>query len=126
MKAQLANEVHPRIAVALLVREKFGVTIEALRSLYERTGLDFRLLLVVNAYPDDVLHDVREYLRGKRWVTELPLEGHFRLPNEALNAAMASFDGDYLVVVDNDMVVEPGYLEAMISTAERIARRCHG
>lgn len=109
----------PDLAVAVIVREKFGVTLECLQALYDRTGVPFRLILVVNAYPESTLDAMRRYLADKCWVSEIVLPGHHRLPNEALNAAMGVFIEEHLVVIDNDMVVETGYLEALLETAKR-------
>lgn len=109
------------VAVAVLVREKFSVALECLQSLYGGTTVPFRLILVVNAYPSHVLQQLRTFLADKHQVTEITLAGHHRLPNEALNAAMGALSEDYLVIVDNDMVVEAGYLESLLHTAERRA-----
>jgi GT2 family glycosyltransferase len=110
------NQSAPRVTLVVVPRERFSCTIESLESLYEHTQVPFDLVYVDGNSPPHI----REYLqksaeeRGFRIIrTE-----YYLFPNQARNMGMAQVKTPYFVFVDNDVVVSPGWLKALLDCAE--------
>jgi GT2 family glycosyltransferase len=106
-----------RTAVVVVPRERFTSLPVSLRSLFATISSDVPVVVVEGGTPPET----RAELEG------LALERPFRLislphmvkPNEARNLGVAATSSDYVVIADNDIEYEPGWLEALESHAER-------
>lgn len=79
----------------------------------------YELLLVLNEPTPQLRTDVAMHVRGARvweFSTNLGFGG-------AVNLAATQARGDYLILLNDDSVVEPNWLEALVETAER-RQRC--
>jgi hypothetical protein len=107
----------PKLAVAFVVREKFGWALAALRRLYAHTAEPFRLYFVDPGYPPQVLKEIDALLAG-RDVVRIKLPG-FALPNEQINAVLPRVSEPWLALFKNDTLVGPRWLELMRESCAR-------
>ena len=104
------------VTVVVVPRERFSMTRPALERMYEVTPPPFRLVYVDGGSP----RHVREYLEGQARERGFKLirTDHYLAPNEARNLAARAVGTKYVVFIDNDVLVTPGWLEALVSCAE--------
>ena len=103
--------------VTLLVvpRERFGLSRRSLESIYANTDTPFTLIYVDGGSPTAT----RRYLAAQssgRGFRLLRTDAHLT-PNQARNLGIAHVTTPYLVFLDNDVLVTPGWLEALLRCA---------
>jgi len=106
----------PKVTIVVSPRERFSFTQASLESLYEHTQIPFRLVYVDGNSP----RPIRDYL-----VTQAAEKGfdliradHFLTPNQARNLGLSQVQTSYVVFIDNDVIVSPGWLQALVDCAE--------
>ncbi|MGD9763460.1 MAG: glycosyltransferase family 2 protein [Candidatus Binatia bacterium] len=104
------------VTVVVAARERFGSALESLRSVFDHTGLPFRLIYVDGGSPAR-LHNRLQRLSRERGFT-LIRRNHWLTGNEARNLALEQVDTRYTVFLENDVLVTPGWLEALVGCAE--------
>ena len=107
----------PRATVAFVPREQFSTTERCLETLIKRTAEPFELVVVDGGSPPNV----RQYLQAaasKHGFTLVRSE-EFLTPNQARNLALPHVQTKHVVFVDNDVLVSPGWLTALVDCAER-------
>ncbi|MBD2232254.1 glycosyltransferase family 2 protein [Phormidium tenue] len=106
----------PNVTLVVSPRERFSYTQTSLESIYKHTQMPFKLVYVDGNSPKPVA----EYLAAQ--AIEKGFErvrvNHFLTPNQARNIGLARVDTPYVVFVDNDVVVSPGWLEALVQCAD--------
>ena len=104
------------VTVAVVPRERFSMTRPALERMYEATAPPFRLIYVDGGSP----RHIREYLeaQAKERGFKLIRTDHYLAPNEARNLAARAVGTKYVVFIDNDVLVTPGWLDALVTCAE--------
>jgi GT2 family glycosyltransferase len=105
-----------RATVVMVPRERFSATQRSLESLYADTGSPFDLVYVDGGSPGPV----RRYLarEAERRGFRLIRTNHYLSPNQARNLGLRLVETPYVVFVDNDVIVTPGWLETLIRCAE--------
>lgn len=109
------------VAVAFVPREVFSTTERSLETLYARTPGALKLIAVDGASPPSV----KRYLAKAAVAHDFTLlrSDRYLTPNEARNLAAAEAFRDpsvrYVVFVDNDALVSPGWLEALVRCADQ-------
>ncbi len=102
--------------IVVTQREVFGATRQSLESILALTRPGFRMVCIDGGSPGST----RRYL--ERRTQELGFayvrKEHYLTPNEARNLGLPYVHTKYAVFVDNDVVVAPGWLEALIECAE--------
>jgi len=108
----------PRADVTIIVvpRERFSVSGRALAALYERTRYPFSLVYVDTGSPRATRRRLEAEARERRF-TLIRTKGYVT-PNRARNLALARVKSKYVVSLDNDVLVTPGWLEALVRCAE--------
>ncbi|MGC1307862.1 MAG: glycosyltransferase [Phormidesmis sp.] len=106
----------PQVTLVVVPRERFSCTAESLESLYENTQVPFELIYVDGNSPPHI----QEYLeaQAEHRNFELIRTDYYLFPNQARNIGMAKVKTPYFVFVDNDIVVSPGWLKALLNCAE--------
>lgn len=106
----------PQVTIVVVPRERFSCTQRSLENIYEYTTLPFSLVYVDGNSPSDVQH----YLQAQAQVKQFSLirTDHYLYPNQARNLGLAHVKTKYVVFVDNDVVVSPGWMEALVACAE--------
>ena len=106
----------PIVTIIVVPRERFSCTQDSLESIYEHTDVPFKLIYVDGNSPEKV----RKYLEAQAQEKNFKIirTDYYLSPNHARNIGLSQVDTKYLVFFDNDVIVSPGWLEALITCAE--------
>lgn len=107
----------PVVTLVVVPRERFSVARESLESIFEHTAdTPYELVYVDGGSPPAL----RDWLAATAEARDFTLvRTHCYLsPNRARNIGLAHVRTKYLVFVDNDVIVSPGWLGALIHCAE--------
>jgi glycosyltransferase involved in cell wall biosynthesis len=105
-----------RATVAIIPRERFSHTHNTLQSVLKNTNINYDLIYVDGKTPDPVneriIHDLEQadaiILKTESYIT----------PNQARNLALKAAKTEYIVFIDNDVLVGPRWLEALVNCAD--------
>lgn len=105
-----------QVTIVVTPREKWSVCRQSLDSILEHTRLPHRMVYVDGGSPSAI----RRYVaaRAAEHGFEVIRTARYLSPNEARLMALARVTTPYLVFVDNDVVVTPGWVEPMLDCAE--------
>ncbi|MEL6903163.1 MAG: glycosyltransferase, partial [Cyanobacteria bacterium J06606_4] len=106
----------PIVTLVVVPRERFSCTAESLESLYEHTQVPFDLVYVDGNSPPHIQKYLEENSKDRGF--KLIRTEYYLFPNKARNIGMAHVETPYFVFVDNDVVVSPGWLQALLTCAE--------
>src|SRR3954451_1752409 len=102
----------PSVTVVVTPRERYSIAPRCFQSVAANTHSKHDFVYVAGGAPPDVEDFLRDGCARHNY--ELILKPDFLAPNVARNLGLARAKGDYVVFLDNDVVVEPGWLEALI------------
>jgi GT2 family glycosyltransferase len=104
------------VTVVVVPRERFGIAHQTLAILLHNTNEHTPIIYVDGGGPDDVY----DFLTGLTWKGGLQIIrcDYFLSPNEARNIGFSRVKSKYTVFIDNDVLVEPGWLETLVRCAE--------
>lgn len=106
----------PRVTVVVIPRERFSRTDVSLDSLYRHTTEPFHLIYVDGHSPPPIRGYLERQAREKGFrLIRLP---HFVPTSQARNIGFRQVNTPYVVFVENDVLLRPGWLEALIRCAE--------
>lgn len=106
----------PLITIVVVARERFSFAQRALETLYECTPAPFKLVYVDGGSPSHVRRYLETQARARGFTL---IRCHYYLsPNEARNIGAREADTKYVVFIDNDVAVSPGWLDALVRCAE--------
>src|SRR5262245_26448863 len=105
-----------RTTVVVSPRERYSPIIESLESMFSTISSDVPVV-VVGAYPPPLQEKLRELSRTRPFHHEI--RGWPLIPNEARNIGTDLVETRYVAYCDNDMIYEPGWLEALEAHADR-------
>ncbi len=106
----------PEVTIVVVPRERFSCSVQCLDRMYEVTQTPFRLVYVDGRSPRPVRNRLRSLAETHRF--ELLRSERFLSPNAARNLALPSVHTPYVVFVDNDLLVTPGWLDALLTAAK--------
>ncbi|NJN87777.1 MAG: glycosyltransferase [Leptolyngbyaceae cyanobacterium SL_7_1] len=106
----------PSVTIVVVPRERFSCTQQSLESIYDHATLPFELVYVDGNSPKNVRCYLQEQAKAKQF--KLIRTDYYLYPNQARNIGLAQANTKYVVFVDNDVVVSPGWLEALVDCAE--------
>lgn len=106
----------PHATIVVVPREGFGYTRESLESIYEHTANPFTLVYVDGGSPRHIKRYLEAQAREKHF--QLIRTEHYLSPNQARNLGLRQVTSKYLVFIDNDVVVAPGWLNQLVRCAE--------
>lgn len=129
-EAHASAAPEPLVTIIVVPRERFGVSEESLASIYANTTPSFALVYVNGNAPAELSArlDAEAARRGFRHVKL----DRFLSPNEARNIGLSHATTRHVVFIDNDVVVAPGWLDALVACAEETGAdvvtplTCHG
>ncbi|MGH9812052.1 MAG: glycosyltransferase family 2 protein [Candidatus Acidiferrales bacterium] len=107
----------PRVAVIVLNWNNWAVTAECLESLRRLTYPNARVLLVDNGSSDDSERILREKFSDVEILQTGSNLGYAGGNNAGMRRAL-ELGADYLCLLNNDVVVEPGFLEPLVAAME--------
>lgn len=106
----------PIVTIVVVPRERFSCTQESLESIYEHTNFPFKLIYVDGNSPAKVRRYLETQAQEKNF--EIIRTDYYLSPNHARNIGLSQVNTKYLVFIDNDVVVSPGWLEALVTCGE--------
>src|ERR1700691_3856723 len=106
----------PAVTVVVVPRERFSYSRTSLESLHANTHLPFRLIYVDGGSPAHIKRYLESQAAEKRF--QLIRTEHYLSPNQARNIGLRQADTKYVVFLDNDVEVAPGWLSALLECAE--------
>ncbi|MFE4104666.1 glycosyltransferase family 2 protein [Almyronema epifaneia] len=106
----------PQVTLVVVPRERFSCARQSLESIYAHTQLPFKLVYVDGNSPAPL----RQYLKQQSQQSgfEIVSTDYYLYPNQARNLGLQQVTTPYLVFIDNDVIVSPGWLEALLTCAE--------
>jgi GT2 family glycosyltransferase len=106
----------PQVTIVVVPREQFSKARASLESLYTATSTPFALVYVDGNSPPRLRQYLAEQAAARRF-TLLRTE-RYLTSNEARNLGVRQVRTKYVAFVDNDVIVQPGWLEALLRCAE--------
>lgn len=108
--------MNPQITIIVSPRERFSHTRESLESIYAHTTQPFHLIYVDGGSPASI-HSYLQEQSAKRGFDLIRTE-HFLAPNQARNLGLGQAQTEYVLFIDNDVQVAPGWLDHLLTCAE--------
>lgn len=110
----MSSPPHPLVSIVIVPRQQFGILDDCVDALYRHTPGAFEIVIV--HFGDDLPDSVAS--RQGLKVVSAP---SFLYPHESKNLGLEHCDRDseWLVFMDNDVKVHPGWLDALLATAEQ-------
>jgi hypothetical protein len=109
----------PEVAVAFTIRHRFSWTMATLRRLYAHAEVPFRLYCVDGGYPPAARQQLESFLADKDNVVWLAAP-RFIYPNEALNLALSRVAEPYVLLLQNDALLDRHALGSALETIKRL------
>lgn len=110
----MANDPPGLASIILPIRDNLELTRTCVEALYRHAEREFELILVDNASSEDIsglATELDSSHPGVTYIRNARNEGFGFASNQGLAAAT----GEYLVLLNNDVVVTPGWLERLIT-----------
>ncbi len=110
----------PTVTLIVGPRERFSYTRASLNSIYANTDYPFDLVFIDVCSPKSVRH----YLKTKSQEQSFKIltVNHFISPNQARNVGLRyvleQTDSQYVVFIENDVIVQRGWLKQLVACAE--------
>src|SRR5262245_29177704 len=106
----------PQVTIVVVPRERFSHSERSLTNIYEHTACPFKLRYVSAGAPAPVLRHLEREAQRKSF--QLVQAEHYLSPNRARNLGLRGVQTKYVVFLDNDALVTPGWLDALVHCAE--------
>lgn len=109
---------NPKVTIVVVPRERFSFSIKSLKNIYRTTSYDFDLVYVDGNSPAYLNRFLQEYSKEKGF--KHVRTDHFLHPNQARNVGFkeVSDDTEYVVFLDNDVLVNNNWLTELVKCAE--------
>jgi hypothetical protein len=107
----------PLATIVVTPRERYAVARRALATLVENTPENHRLVYVAPGAPAAIQQELAALCASRGY--ELIVRPDYRAPNPSRNLGLARVQTRYVVFLENDVVVERGWLEALVRCAEQ-------
>lgn len=111
-----AGSQEPLVTLVVTPREKWSVCQRSLESMLEHTPQPYAMVWVDGGSPANVRREVADAAAQHGF--EVVRTPHYLTPNEARLIGLARVRTRYVVFIDNDVVVAPGWLEPLLDCAE--------
>lgn len=106
----------PKVTIVVSPRERFSYTRESLESIYQHTEIPFSLVYVDGNSPAHIQRYLETQAEEKGF--QLIRAEAYLSPNQARNLALAHVTSEYVVFIDNDVVVTPQWLDRLLDCAQ--------
>jgi glycosyltransferase involved in cell wall biosynthesis len=97
-------------------RERFSYSQHSLESIYTNTQPPFSLVYVDGGSPTTIRRYLERAAQEKGF--KLIRRAHYLSPNQARNLGAEGVSSDFVVFIDNDVLVEPGWLQKLLACAD--------
>lgn len=108
------KQIEPElVSIVIPVYNHFDYTKQCLDSIIEFTGCEYEIIVVDNGSTDGTPEKLKSYEKVKIIRNENN-EGFPKAVNQGINAAR----GNYILILNNDVIVTDGWLERMVEVAQ--------
>ena len=114
----------PKVTIVVVPREQFSVTERSLQSVIDYTSMPYKLIYVDGNSPPDIQQRLQTLANEHDF--QLLRSDNYLSPNYARNWALQHLTTEYVVFMDNDLLVTPGWLDALIRCAEETGAQAVG
>lgn len=118
--SDMKSKTMPKVTIVVGPRERFSHTQESLESVYRNTRYPFELVYVDVCTPPIIQKYLNEQAKEKGF--QLIRTDYYISPNQARNVGLRQVlkeaRSQYVVFLENDVVVEPGWLTQLVKCAE--------
>ncbi|MBD2773797.1 glycosyltransferase family 2 protein [Iningainema tapete] len=104
------------VTIVVVPRERFSYTRESLESIYTHTEYRFKLIYVDGGSPAHIRDYLAQQAQEKQF--QLIRTDYYLSPNRARNIGLRQVDTKYVVFIDNDVIVTPGWLKPLVECAQ--------
>jgi len=105
-----------QVTLVVVPRERFSHTREALESIYEHTDYPFQLVYIDGGSPSHIQSYLEAQAQQKQF--QLIRTEYYLTPNRARNLGLQQVKSKYVIFIDNDVVVTPGWLKRLVQSAD--------
>ncbi|HEY8083991.1 MAG TPA: glycosyltransferase [Methylophilaceae bacterium] len=112
---ELAKQ-RPRVTIVMNARERHALTEVTLAAIVRHTPQPYRLIYTDGQTPDWLWEKLES--RAEEWKLELVRHDRPIWPQALRNLVLDSIDTEYMVLIENDVMVSPGWLEPLIACAD--------
>ena len=109
------SQESPLVTLIVTPRERFSVCVDSLNSIVSHTVYPHRLIYIDGGTPTHLSSEIAQVCETAGY--EHVRMNRFLSPNEARNIGVRMATTDYVVFVDNDVIVSEGWLGALIDCA---------
>lgn len=106
----------PRATIVMIARERHALTEASLECIVRNTIKPYRLIYTDGQTPDWLWQRLEQ--RAPEWGLELVRHDQPLWPHQLRNRVAGSINTDYTVFIDNDVLVDPGWLEHLVKCAD--------
>lgn len=106
----------PQVTIVVVPRERFSYAERSLANIYEQTTLPFKLVYVSAGTPIPIQRHLERESQRKGF--QFIHTSDYLSPNKARNLGLREVRTKYVVFIDNDALVTPGWLDALVCCAE--------
>ncbi len=109
---QLASVDRPQVSILIPVYNKLSVTLNCIQSVYEHTDSElnpYEIVLADDCSTDETQH-ISKYVQGLKHIKQPRNVGFLKNCNQAAKAC----DGEFIVLLNNDTLVQEGWLANLI------------
>jgi GT2 family glycosyltransferase len=110
------KDTQPTVTIVVVPRERFSYSQQSLESIYAETDYPFELVYVDGGSPPKLQAYLDAQSRDRQF--QLIRTEHYLSPNRARNLGIQAAHGQYIVFVDNDVLVQRGWLQKLVDCAE--------
>jgi GT2 family glycosyltransferase len=105
------------VTVGFIPRERFSSAAESLESILRATDIPYQLIIVNCGTPPAIWAQLEQLIDGRDNVRVISTD-YMLLPNQARNLVIREATTDYLCLIENDNIVESGWLTKLIDACE--------
>ena len=106
----------PRATIVMTARERHALTETSIESIVRATRRPYRLMYLDVQSPDWLRETLAR--RSAEWGLEVVRFDEPLWPHEVRDRVIGDIDTDYVVFIDNDVLVDEGWLDALVACAD--------
>ena len=113
---KLLPKSNPRATIVMTARERHALAEASIESIVSATNRPYRFMYLDVQSPDWLRETLAR--RSTEWGLEVLRFDEPHWPHEVRNRVVGTIDTDYVVFIDNDVLVDEGWLDALVACAD--------
>lgn len=102
------------VTIGIIPRERFSLTADTIQKIVECTSVPYRLIVIDCNIPEPYRKQIERALPLNKSVEVMRFD-RYLLPNVSRNHVVAESDDEFVCLIDNDVLVEPGWLDSLVA-----------